>query len=150
MTGKKKEKRMSFYIHPYITNGYNKLPISSSLLSILLLFIFCKKKSMWKKRKKEKMPIHSFIIEFRCCKLLLFTLLPFVPFLYHDVYSISSVLSFSLVFSFLNYYYTLCTHNNIYILHTHTQIFHLLILQHAWLCIRSSVFFSLKFFFDYK
>ena len=111
---------------------------------------------MRKKREKEKVPIHSLIIEFRCCKLLLFTLLSFIPFLLcclcHDVYSICSVLSLSLSFclwySPLNYYYTLCTHNNIYILHTH--IFHLLILQHAWLCIRSHVFFPLNFFYIKK
>lgn len=70
----------------------------------------------------------SFIMEFRSSKLSPFTLLPFVLFLryclHHDVDSICSVLSlaraFSLVFSSLNYYYTLCTHNNISILYTHT------------------------------
>jgi len=91
------------------------------------------------------MSIHSVIVVFRWCIvrliLRLFTLPPFVPFLQyclrHDVYSACSVLSlsFSLVFSILNYFYTLCSHNNIYILHTHTHVFHLLILQHACLYI---------------
>jgi hypothetical protein len=100
-----------------------------------------------KKNKRKRESAYSFIIEFRCCKLLLFTLLPFVPFLLYAVFAMTFTrsvlfsLSLSLVFSSLNYYYTLCTHNNIYILHTH--IFHLLILQHAWLCIRSAVFFFL-------
>ncbi len=50
--------------------------------------------------EREKVPIRTLIMKFRCCKLLLFTLLPFIPFLLcclrHNVYSICSVLSRSL------------------------------------------------------
>jgi hypothetical protein len=67
-----KKKRMSFYIHPYITNGYYIL--SSHLHYFRFSFFLYSVKKNGVKKKKEKMPIHSLIIEFRCYKLLLFTL----------------------------------------------------------------------------
>jgi hypothetical protein len=42
-----------------------------------------------KKNKRKRESAYSFIIEFRCCKLLLFTLLPFVPFLLYAVFAMT-------------------------------------------------------------
>ena len=80
------------------------------------------------RKMRERALIHSDVVEFRCGKLLLFTLLlAFVPLLrcciHYDACPLRSVslpLSLPSVFSVLNCYYTLHTHNNIYILHTHT------------------------------
>jgi len=118
----KKEKN-EFYIHQYITNGYYIVCISSSLLSILLLFIFCKKRRE-KKKKKKKESAHWFIHSSWSFAVANYCSLPF-SLSFHFFYAVFAmtftrfVLFFLfLVFSSLNYYYTLCTHNNIYILHT--------------------------------
>jgi hypothetical protein len=100
MNDRKEKKKNEFYIHPYITNGYYIAFASHPHYFRFSFFLYSVKKRREKKRNRErKCPlIHTFIMEFRCCKLLLFTLLPFVPFLLcclrHDVYSICSVLSF--------------------------------------------------------
>ena len=106
-------------------------------------------------KENERENADALMMEFRSCKLSPFTLLPFVLFLryclHHDVYSICSVLSLScllflvgiLLSLSLSFLTTTIRYARIIIspfyIHTHTHIFHLLILQHAWLCIRSAV-----------
>ncbi len=144
MNDRKEKKKNEFYIHPYITNGYYIAFASHPHYFRFSFFLYSVKKRREKKKKqRKKVPIDSYIHHG-------VSLLQTIALYPSPFRSISSMLSspwrlldlfcsLILVFSSLNYYYTLCTHNNIYILHTH--IFHLLILQHAWLCIRSYVFF---------
>jgi hypothetical protein len=131
--------------------------ISSSLFSILLLLYSVKNdvKKSAREREREKMPIHTLIMKFRCCKLLLFTLLPFVPFLLcclrHNVYSICSVLSRSLCLWYSLLLTTTILYARIIIstfyTHTHFSSSHLTtrLAVHSFF-----VFFFFKFCFLYK